>query len=110
MTCPKFGPDHRIYLEEDIQAIGGTHALERTLENESYWFVYLGQIKVLREASGFVFKDSDISNLGVPPERTWKIGRRNPVFGKPKLDRYLFRAAFDAIEQRLSLWKQKMKE
>jgi hypothetical protein len=33
-----------VYTEDDIKAFGGIHAIERSLEKESYWFVRLGVI------------------------------------------------------------------
>ena len=38
------GPGYQIYTEEELEALGGVHALDRTLESESYWFVHLGRV------------------------------------------------------------------
>ena len=45
VLSPNSGPEHRIYSDESIQAAGGIHAIEQSLEQESYWFVRLGQIQ-----------------------------------------------------------------
>jgi hypothetical protein len=44
-----------VYTEEDIQASGGSRAIERIAEKESYWFVRLGVIlvaKLIAKGSG----------------------------------------------------------
>jgi len=38
VVSPNNGPGYRVYLEDDLQAVGGVHAVERALESESYWF------------------------------------------------------------------------
>jgi hypothetical protein len=106
VASPNTGPGYQIYTEEDLEAFGGVHALERALEAESYWFVHLGEVRVMQGSSGVCFKDSDLALLREPPEHTWKIGRCNPAFGKPELDRYVFGAAFKAVERMLELWKK----
>jgi len=106
MASPNTGQGYQLYSEEDLQAVGGIHALERTLELENYWFVHLGQVPGTSGPLGITYKDSDIAQLPEPPEHTWKIGRCNPAFGRPEQDRYVFRAGFNAVEQMLSLWKQ----
>jgi hypothetical protein len=106
VASPTTGPGYQIYTEESLEAIGGVHALERTLEADSYWFVHLGQVAGILGSSGISFKDSDLALLPEPPDHTWKIGRRNPAFGRPELDRHVFRAGFKAVEQMLNLWKQ----
>jgi hypothetical protein len=106
VASPGTGPGYQIYTEENLEACGGVHALERTLETETYWFVHLGEIAVTQGSSAVFFKNSDLAMLPEPPEHTWKIGRRNPAFGRAELDRYVFRAGFEAVEQMISLWKQ----
>ena len=43
LVSPDGGPQHRIYDDEDIQALGGVHAIEKLLEKESHWFIRLGE-------------------------------------------------------------------
>jgi hypothetical protein len=83
-----------------------TDWMVRRLRELGYWFVHLGQVAGILESSRVSFKDSDLALLPEPPEHTWKIGRRNPAFGRPELDRHVFRAGFKAVEQMLNLWKQ----
>jgi hypothetical protein len=105
-ASPDAGPGYQIYTEEDLEACGGVHALERALEAESYWFVHLGRVAGIPGPAGLSFNDSDLALLPEPPEHSWKIGRRNPAFGRPELDRHVFEAGFKAIEKMLNLWKQ----
>ena len=39
VVSPAIGRGQRIYTDEDIQALGGIHAIEQRLEKESYWYV-----------------------------------------------------------------------
>jgi hypothetical protein len=39
VISPHEGPAYRICGDDELQALGGVHALERHLENQSYWFV-----------------------------------------------------------------------
>jgi len=41
---PLEGPAYRICGDDELQALGGAHALERHLKNQSYWFARMGQI------------------------------------------------------------------
>jgi hypothetical protein len=86
-----------------LLALGGVHALERTLESESYRFVHLGRVTGVPGSLGISFKDSELAMLPEPPDHTLKLGRRNPAFGRPELDRHVFRAGFKAVEQMLNL-------
>ena len=52
VISPHNGPEYRLFTEEDILAIGRIHAVERYLENESYWFVGLGLIKGKLDSRG----------------------------------------------------------
>lgn len=106
VDSPTSGPGYQVYTEENLVAIGGVQALERTLETESYWFVHLGQVAGIPGPTGVSFNDLDLALLPEPPDHAWKIGRRNPAFGRPELDRHVFRAGFKAVEQMLNLWKQ----
>ena len=108
-ASPDAGPGYQIYTEEDLEACGGVHALERALEAESYWFVHLGRVAGIPGPTGLSFNDSDLAQLPEPPEHTWKIGRRNPAFGRPELHHHVFRTGFKAVERMLDLWKQEDK-
>jgi len=44
IVSPEIGPSHYFCWEEDVLASGGVHAIERKLEKECYWFVYLGKV------------------------------------------------------------------
>jgi len=91
VVSPNNGPGYRVYLEDDLQAVGGVHAVERALESESYWFFYLGRVRGRLGESGVGFHDSDLALLAEPPDHTWKIGRCNPAFGRTDLERSVFR-------------------
>jgi hypothetical protein len=106
VISPDTGPEHQLYADEDIQAIGGIHALERDLEKRSYWFVRLGQIVGQLDSCGATFQDSDFAELPEPPESTWQIGRLNPAFGRSEVDRSAFRVAFQVMECMLDSWKR----
>jgi len=102
---PKWAARHCIYTDEDIYASGGIHAIEQTLENETYWFVRLGTIRGDFGNHGLTFQESTIAELSLPPETMWKTGRRNPAFAGSELERRAFRAMYRAIEQMLDAWK-----
>jgi hypothetical protein len=106
VLSPNSGPEHRIYSDESIQAAGGIHAIEQSLEQESYWFVRLGQIQGKASPWGITMRDSDIAQLPTPRESVWRLGRRNPAFRASELERHIFRATFQRIEQMLDGWKQ----
>lgn len=61
---PERGPEQKSYDDEAIQASGGIHAIEPVLEQESYWFVRVGQIRGESGLTGVTFHDSQI---GMPP-------------------------------------------
>jgi hypothetical protein len=106
VVSPERGPEHRIYEDDEVQAIGGIHALERLLEKQSYWFVQLGEVRGERGPCGVSFPDSEFAKLPEPAENKWRVGRRNPAFRGSELERYVFEAAFEAIERTLDPWKQ----
>jgi hypothetical protein len=68
VVSPERGAARRIFNEENIQASGGIHAIERTLESENYWFVRLGEIRAEAGSRGVTFSDTEFSKLTVPPE------------------------------------------
>lgn len=103
---PKYGPEHRIFTEEDVQALGGVHAIERLLEDESYWFVRLGLVTGKETASGVTVRTPDIARLSVPCETSWRTGRQNPGFSGTELERQAYRAAFQCVGRMLVGWKQ----
>jgi hypothetical protein len=104
VVSPQGTTRYRIYDEEDIQAFGGVHAVERALERKSYWFVRLGEILGESNPTGVTFSDADVSKLIVPPKGLWQIGMRNPAFHRSELERHLFKAAFEAVERMLESW------
>jgi hypothetical protein len=55
--------------------VGGVHALERRLENESYWFARMGQISLNLNSDGVTFQDSELAKLSEPLEGAWHTGR-----------------------------------
>ena len=80
VVSPESGPGRRIYSDEDVHALGGIYGIERALENESYWYVRLGQIQgEERPRGGLTYNDSALAELSEPPEGAWKNGRRNPA-------------------------------
>ena len=78
VVSPVNGPDYHICVDDELQAMGGVHALERDLESKSYWFVHLGKIGARQDYRGVTFDDSELSQLPVPPESAWH-GRLNPL-------------------------------
>jgi hypothetical protein len=42
--------------------------------------------------------------MTVPPRNTWHVGRRNPSFRRPDLERLVFDATFSAVERLLESW------
>jgi hypothetical protein len=105
VISPQSGPHHQTFSDEDIQASGGIHALERVVEQESYWFVRLGQIRGELGEYGLTFHNSAIAALPTPSESDWRTGRRNPAFGKSELERVVFRSIYRAVERMLEGWK-----
>jgi hypothetical protein len=105
VVSPEDGQGHRVYTEEDIQASGGIHAIERILERDSYWFVRLGEIRGEASLRGFTFNGAEVSKLTIPSEAAWQIGRRNPGFRRPELEQCVFKATFVAFERLLQSWK-----
>jgi len=105
VVSPERGRSYMVYTEDDIQALGGIHAIERSLEKESYWFVRLGVIVGEADPHGVGFTDEEFSKVAIsPPPDAWQIGRRNPGFRRPEVDRRVFRAIFEAIERLLRSW------
>ena len=100
------GPGQRIYTDEDILAPGGIHAIEQALENESYWYVRLGQVQGEVGRNGVTFLQSDFDQLPPPPENALKPGRCNPGFRGSELERRIFKAAFKAVANMLDAWKR----
>jgi len=106
VVSPIEGPGYETWWEDEVQATGGVHAVERVLESQSYWFVYLGQICAKQDRDGVTFQDADLARLPEPPESAWQTGRLNPAFGKSEIEKLAFRALFQAIERMLDSWKQ----
>ncbi len=106
VVSPERGPEERIYEAEDVQAMGGVHALEVFLERQSYWFVQLGEVRGELGSYGVSFPDSEFARLQEPPEHKWRVGRRNPAFRGSELERRVFEAAFEAVEHTLDSWKK----
>jgi hypothetical protein len=105
VVSPERGQSYMVYTEEDIQALGGVHTIERSLENESYWFVRLGAIAGEADPRGVSITDAEFSKVAVsPPSQAWQIGRQNPGFSRPEFDRRVFRAIFEAVERLLRTW------
>jgi len=107
VISPNDGPEHRTYCDEDLQAIGGVHALECSLERESYWFAYLGQIFGRRDSDGDTFSDAEFARLAEPEEWALKTGRLNPAFDRSDIEKRVFREVFRAVEHELDSWKQR---
>lgn len=103
---PESGPDYRVYSDEDILAIGGIHAIELDLEQESYWFVRLGVIRGESSSHDISFHDSEIARLLPPVESAWQTGRRNPAYSRSELGLQLFNAIFRAVQRTLDSWKR----
>src|SRR5947208_13624343 len=72
VISPLQGPAYRICGDDDLQAVGGVHALERRLENESYWFARMGQISLKLNSDDVTFQDSEIANVPEPPDGAWQ--------------------------------------
>jgi hypothetical protein len=106
VISPMEGPEYRIYVDEDLQAIGGVHALERNLESQSYWFAHVGQILGNPHPNGATFSDSELAQLPDPHERAWQTGRLNPAFGKSEIEKRAFKGVFQAIQRMLDAWKR----
>ena len=106
VISPDRSPRHRVFDEEDIQASGGIHAIERSLERESYWFVRLGEIQGQADPAGVMYKDTELATLTVPPRTAWHVGRRNPSFHRSDLERHVFKATFEAFERLLKSWNR----
>jgi hypothetical protein len=107
VVSPANGPGHRIYCDEDIQALGGIHSIEQALQNESYWYVRLGKIRGEAGRYGVTFLQSDFGKLPEPSESEWKTGRCNLAFRSSDVERHVFRAAFRAVAHMLDAWKQR---
>jgi hypothetical protein len=106
VVSPLEGPGYRICQDDELQAAGGVHALERCLENECYWFAQLGEISGRRTPHlGVIFHDSDLAQLPDPAEEAWQTGRLNPAFGKSEIEKRAFREVFQAIQRMLDTWK-----
>jgi hypothetical protein len=104
VISPDRGLSHQVFDEQDIQASGGIHAIERTLERDSYWFIRLGNMDGQADHGGTRYRDFELSSLTVPPRNTWHVGRRNPSFRRPDLERLVFDATFGAVERLLESW------
>jgi hypothetical protein len=103
------GPAYLVYTEEDIQASGGSRAIERIPEEESYRFVGLGVILGEADRQGVRYADAEFSKLArSPPPNAWQIGRRNPGFRRPELDRRVFKTIFGAVERLLQSCKREL--
>lgn len=99
------GPRHRVLSEEVIHAAGGIPAIKREFEKESYWFVCLGRIGGEEEnGCGITFRESASTALPAVPESAWGIGRRNPGFGRPELERLVFKSIFHSVERMFAGW------
>ena len=76
VVSPERGQSYMVYTEDDIQALGGIHAIERSLEKESYWFVRVGVIVGEADSQGVSFTDEEFSKVAIsPPPDAWQIGR-----------------------------------
>jgi hypothetical protein len=105
VISPSEGPAYRICGDDDLQALGGVHALERHLENQSYWFARMGQISLNLNPYGATFQDSNLAKLPEPPGDAWETGRLNPSFGRSEIEKRAFKEAFQAIQRLLDLWR-----
>jgi hypothetical protein len=94
VISPHEGPAYRICGDDEPQALGGVHALERHLENQSYWFPRMGQISLNLNPYGTTFQDSDLAKLPEPPEDAWQTGRLNPSFGRSEIEKRAFKEVF----------------
>ena len=106
VVSPDEGPGHRIFEEENVVASGGVHAAERVLENENYWYGYLGRIWGEPGPRGVTYQESDFARLPNPNQIRLRVGRRNPAFGRPDLERHIFQGAFEVVDRMLHSWNQ----
>ena len=105
MVSPSQGLTYPVYSEEDIQSLGGIHAIERILEKDSYWFVRLGIIFGEADPRGITYADTEFSKLVIPPHQdTWQIGKRNPGYRGSELERIVFKAIYGCVERFLQSW------
>jgi hypothetical protein len=104
VISPLEGPAYRICGDDELQALGGVHAFERHLENQSYWFARMGQISLNLNPYGATFQDSDLAKLPEPAEDAWQTGRLNPSFGRSEIKKRTFKEVFRAIQRLLHLW------
>jgi hypothetical protein len=105
VISPHEGPAYRICGDDELQALGGVHALERHLENQSYWFARMGQISLNLSTDGVTFQDSDLAKLPERPEGEWQSGRLNPSFGRSEIEKWAFMEVFQKIQRLLDLWR-----
>ena len=105
VISPLEGPGYRICGDDDLQAVGGVHALERRLENESYWFARIGQISLNVNSDGVTFQDSDLAKLPEPLEGAWQTGRLNPAYRQSEVEKRAFQEVFQAIQRMLDSWR-----
>jgi hypothetical protein len=105
VASPDGGPQHRIYDDEDVQALGGVHAIEMLLEKESYWFIRLGEVRGQFGPAGVSYDLAAFARLPKPAAGRCRIGRCNPAFRASELERYVFEVIFKAIERMLECWK-----
>ena len=85
--------------------MGGVHALERRLENESYWFARMGQISLKLNSDGVTFQDSELAKLPEPLEGAWQTGRLNPAYRQSEVEKRAFQEVFQAIQRMLGSWR-----
>jgi hypothetical protein len=105
VISPLEGPAYRICGDDDLQAVGGVHALERRLENESYWFARMGQISLQLNSDGVTFQDSELAKLPEPLEGAWQTGRLNPAYRQSEVEKRAFQEVFQAIQRMLDSWR-----
>jgi hypothetical protein len=105
VISPLEGPAYRICGDDDLQAMGGVHALERRLENESYWFARMGQISLKLNSDGVTFQDSELAKLPEPLEGAWQTGRLNPAYRQSEVEKRAFQEVFQAIQRMLGSWR-----
>jgi len=79
VISPLKGPAYHICGDDELQAVGGVHAFERHLDNQSYWFARMGQISLKRDLNGVTFQDSDLAKPPGPSEGARQTGRLNPA-------------------------------
>jgi hypothetical protein len=105
VISPLEGPAYRICGDDDLQAVGGVHALERRFENESYWFARMGQLSLKLNSDGVTFQDSDLAELPEPLEGAWQTGRLNPAFRQSEIEKRAFQEVFQEIQRMLDSWR-----